>query len=101
MSFFSSTVDGESLSDSQDQPMVFEEDDVANALVMRHGMMQKTIIHLNPQIATGKPKIWQLVSRITIWYIWKAKYLKLFKKLPKDMGFGQRLCIISEVLWIT
>ena len=46
----------------QDYSMVYEQDDVADALVMRHGLMLITIIPLNPPIETGKPKIWQLVS---------------------------------------
>ena len=39
---------------------------------MRHGLMQKTIIPLNPQIETNQPKIWKLVSSITICYILKV-----------------------------
>ena len=38
----------------QDQPMVYEHDDVTNALDMRHGVMQKTTIPMNPQIETSK-----------------------------------------------
>ena len=30
------------------KPMVYEQKDVLDALVMRHGLMQKAIIHLNP-----------------------------------------------------
>ena len=33
----------------QDKPMVYEQEDVANALAMRHGLMQKIFIPLNPQ----------------------------------------------------
>ena len=50
----------------QGQPMLYEQEDVADALSMRHGLMQKTIIPLNPQIETGKPEIWQLITSITI-----------------------------------
>ena len=54
----------------QDKPMVYEQE-VANTFAMRHGLMQKTLIPLNPQIETDKPEIWQLVISIIIWYIWK------------------------------
>ena len=52
-----------------DKPMVNERKEVVDAIVMRHGLMEKKLIHLNPQIQTDKPQIWQLVSSITIWYI--------------------------------
>ena len=50
----------------QDILMVYEQEEVANAIVMRHGLMEKKLIPLNPQIETDKPQIWQLVSSITI-----------------------------------
>ena len=65
----------------QGQPMLYEQEDVADALSMRHGLMQKTIIPLNPQIETGKPEIWEWVSSITIWHILKAKCLKVFRNV--------------------
>ena len=52
-----------------DKPMVYEQGEVADAIVMRHGLMEKNLIHLNPKIQTDKPQIWQLVSSITIWYV--------------------------------
>ena len=42
----------------QDKPKVYEQEDVAVAIAMRHGLMQKTLIPLNPQIETNKPQIW-------------------------------------------
>ena len=63
--------------------MVYEQDDVANALDMRHAVMQITSIPLNPQIEYGKLEIWQLVSSITIWYIWNARYLKVFQNVTE------------------
>ena len=50
---------------------------------MRHGLMGKKLIPLNTQIQTDKPQIWQLVSTITIWYIWKARCLKVFQNVTK------------------
>ena len=38
---------------------------------------------MNPQIETDKPQIWQLVSSITIWYIWKAQCLRVFQNVTK------------------
>ena len=52
-----------------------EQEEVADVIAMRLGLMQKTLIPLNPQIETDKPQIWQLVSSITIWYIQKARCL--------------------------
>ena len=49
--------------------MVYEQEDIADARAMRHGLMQKTFIPLNPQIETDKPEIWKLVTIITISYI--------------------------------
>ena len=51
----------------QDKPMVYEQEDVVDELPMRHGVMQKTIIPLNPQIETGIPEICQLICNITVW----------------------------------
>ena len=48
----------------QDEPMVYEQEEVVDAIVMRHGL-------------TDKPQIWQLVST-TIWYIWKGRCLVVF-----------------------
>ena len=53
--------------------MVYEQEDVAYVLAMRHGLMQKTSIHLNPRIETDKLEIWQLLSNITISYILEAQ----------------------------
>ena len=64
-----------------DKPMVYEHEEVAYAIVMRHGLMENYLILLNPQIQTDKPQIWQLVSSITIWYIWKPRYLKAFQNV--------------------
>ena len=49
--------------------MVHEQEEVAYAIAMRHGLMQKTLIPLNPQIETNKSEILQLISTIAIWYI--------------------------------
>ena len=48
---------------------------------------------LNPQIQTNKPQIWQLVSSITIWYVWKARCLKVFQNVTK------RATQISSGIW--
>ena len=40
----------------QDKPMVYEQEDVADVIAMRHGLMQKTLIYLNLQRETNKPK---------------------------------------------
>ena len=50
----------------QDKPKVYEQEEVADAIATRHGLMQKTLIPLNPQIEPNKPQIWQFVSSITI-----------------------------------
>ena len=50
---------------------------------MRHGSMQKTLIPLNPQIEIDKPEIWQSVSSITNWFVWKARCLKVFQNVTK------------------
>ena len=50
----------------QRQPMLYDQGDVVDATSQRHGVMQKTIIPLNPQMETNRPEIWQLVSSITI-----------------------------------
>ena len=65
----------------QDKLIVYEQENVANDIAMRPGLMQKTLIPLNPQIETNKPEIWQLVSSITIKYIWKAQSLKVFQNV--------------------
>ena len=62
--------------------MVYEQG-VADVLAIGHGLMQKTFIPLNLQIETDKPEIWQLVSSITIWYIWKARCLKVFQNVTR------------------
>ena len=49
-----------------DKPMVYEQEEVADAIMMRHGLMEFFLTPLNPQIQTDKPQIWQLVSSITI-----------------------------------
>ena len=54
----------------QDKPMEYKQEDVTNVIAPRHGLIQKTLIPLNPPFETDKPEIWQLVSSITIWYIW-------------------------------
>ena len=46
--------------------------DVANIISLRHALIQKTNIPQNPQIVIGNFEIWQFVSSIMIWYIWKA-----------------------------
>ena len=66
------TWDAVSCTKVHDKPMVYEQE-VADAIVMRYGLMDFFWIPLNPQIQTNKPQIWQLVSSITIWYIWKAR----------------------------
>ena len=37
--------------------MVYEQEDVANVIVMGHGLIKKTFIALNPQIKIDKPEI--------------------------------------------
>ena len=68
-----------------DKPMVYEQDEVADAIVMRHGFMEKKVTLLNPQIETDKPQIWQLVSSITIWYIWTAQCMKVFRNVTMNL----------------
>ena len=63
--------------------MLYEQEAVADVLSMRHGLMQKLIIPLNQQIETGKPEIWQFISNITIWYIWKTRFLKVFQNVTE------------------
>ena len=63
--------------------MEYEQEEVADAIMVRHGMMEKILIPPNPQIQIDKPQIWQLVSSITIWYIWKARCLKIFQNVTK------------------
>ena len=64
-----------------DKPMVYEQEEVADGTVMRYGLMEKKMIPSNPQIQIDKPQIWQLVSSITIWYIWKALCLKVIQNV--------------------
>ena len=42
----------------QDQPILYEQEHVADALSMRHGLMQKIVIPMNLQIEIGKLQIW-------------------------------------------
>ena len=63
--------------------MVYEQEEVADAIAMRHSWMQKIFIPLNPQIEIDKPQIWQLVSSLTNQYIWKARCLKIFQNVTK------------------
>ena len=58
-------------------PILYKQEDIGDALVVKHGLMRKTIIPLNPQRKIDKLEIWQLMSSITIWYIWKT--LKVFQ----------------------
>ena len=61
----------------QDQPMVYDQNDVVDALVMRLSLMQKTSIPLNNnKIVGSKIEIGELVS-ITMWYNLKARYSKM------------------------
>ena len=46
--------------------MLYEQEEVAVVIVVRHGLREKIWIPLNPQIKTDKAQIWQLVSSITI-----------------------------------
>ena len=76
----------------QDQPMVYMNKTMLHTLLLWDMVWfkKKKFIPLNLQIEIGKPKIWQLVSSITIWYIWKVRcltvrrYSKMWlKDLPK------------------
>ena len=40
-----------------DKPMVYEQEEVADAIVMRYGLIKKQLNHLNPQIQIDKPQI--------------------------------------------
>ena len=61
----------------QDKVTVYKQEDVADALAMRHDLMQKTIVPLNLQIETDKPELWQFVSNLV--------YLEgqMFECIPK------------------
>ena len=63
--------------------MVYEQEEFVDAIVMRYGLMEKLLIPLSPKIQTDKPQIWQLLSSITIWYIWKARCLKAFQNVTE------------------
>ena len=65
----------------QGQPLLYEQQDVADALSVRHGLTKETIIPYNPQIEIGKPDIWRMVSSTTIWCIWMAKCLKILQQV--------------------
>ena len=83
----------------QDIPMVYEQEDVAYVLAMKHGLMQKTFIPLNPQVEMDKSEICELVSSITVWYIWKAQYLKVFQNTgerPIEIIYGIRTKIVHN-----
>ena len=67
----------------EDKPIVYEQEEVVDVVAMRHGLMHKILIPLNPEIATNKPQIMQLVSSITIWSIWKARCLKVFQNVAE------------------
>ena len=41
-----------------DKPMVYEQEEFVDAIVMRYGLMEKLLIPLNPQIQTDKPQLW-------------------------------------------
>ena len=75
----------------QDKPMIYGQEELAYDIVMRHGLMEKKVIPLNPQIETNKPQIRQSVSRITICYIWKGPCLKVFQNVterPAQIIYG-------------
>ena len=42
----------------QNKLMVYEQE-VGDAIAMRHDLMDKTLIPLNPQIESDQPQIWQ------------------------------------------
>ena len=52
------------------------------SIILKHDM--------NQQIVTNKPQIWQLVSSITNWYIWKAMFEGIskcdWKTYPNNFG---------------
>ena len=60
----------------QYKPMIYEHEDVVDVIAMRHA---KNMDIFESKIENDKPKIWQLVSSITNWYIWKARCLKVSK----------------------
>ena len=63
-------------------------------------MMLKIFVPLNPQIEMDKPEIWQLVSSITIYYIWKARCLKVFQNVterPAQIIFGLWIEIVHNL----
>ena len=84
-----------------DKPMVYEQEEVADAIVMRYGLMEKIVIPLNPQIHIDKPQICQLVSSNTIWYIWKARCLKAFQNVierPSQLVLGIWIEIVHNLI---
>ena len=67
----------------QGQLVLYEQEDVAYTLSIRRGLMQKTSILMKPQIDIHKHETWQLVTSITIWYIWEAMCLKVFQNVTE------------------
>ena len=63
--------------------------------------MENFLIPLNPQIQIDKPQIGQLVSSITIWYIWKAQCLKVSQNMterPSQINSGIWIGIVHNLI---